>query len=44
MYELICEVDNKEFSKVFYDTWTKDKFIKKCGFSKKIKILQEVKW
>lgn len=28
----------KEFEKPFYDKWKKNKFIKKCSYSKKVKV------
>jgi hypothetical protein len=30
---------DEEFSKPFYDKWQKDKFVKKCSYSKKVKVI-----
>ena len=30
--------NGKEFEKPFYDKYQKDKFIKKCSYSKKVKV------
>lgn len=31
--------NNKTFTKCFYDKWQKDKFVKKCSYSKKLKVI-----
>ena len=44
MYELTClNLDNnKTFKKVFYNVIAKDYFIKKCKYSKRIRVLGTV--
>ena len=41
MYEvrLLNLKSGKEFSKAFYDKWQKDKFVKKCSYSRKVKVI-----
>ena len=33
--ELLNLKTNQTFSRVFYDKWQKDRFVKKCSYSKK---------
>lgn len=46
MFEVECLdlTTHKTFSKWFYDKWKKDNFIKKCSFSKKIKVTGVFTW
>ncbi|MEE3417786.1 MAG: hypothetical protein VZQ62_00435 [Methanosphaera sp.] len=37
--ELLNLKTGKEFSKAFYDKWQKDKFVKKCSYSNKVKVI-----
>ena len=41
MWELVCLnlENNKRFSKIFYEYLAKESFIRKCKYSKKIKIV-----
>ncbi|MBR1386401.1 MAG: hypothetical protein IJ568_06190 [Bacilli bacterium] len=37
--ELVNLETGKEFQKPFYDEWQKNKFVKRCNYSKKVKII-----
>lgn len=37
--ELLNLKTNQTFSRVFYDKWQKDRFVKKCSYSRKVKVI-----
>ncbi len=42
--ELVNLKTGKEFQKPFYDKYQKDKFVKKCSYSKVVKVLGVLKY
>lgn len=45
MWEIVCLnlSNNKRFSKIFYDYLLKEDFVRKCKYSKKIKIVAKIR-